>query len=86
MDFSDVFWRKSRHSGNGGEACVEVASWRVSTHSGEGGAHCVEVGACECCGTGVRDSKDPDGPKLAFSVGAWRVFHGDVLAGRYDLP
>lgn len=41
-------WRKSSHSGNGGE-CVEVgvtgvsANWRKSSHSGNGG-QCVEVG------------------------------------------
>jgi hypothetical protein len=33
----------------------------------------------------VRDSKDPDGSKLAFSAMSWRAFHVDVLAGRYDL-
>ncbi|MFI0374286.1 DUF397 domain-containing protein [Actinomadura sp. 1N219] len=77
-------WRKSSRSANNG-ACVEVGAWRKSGHSANNGA-CVEVGACDCCGTGVRDSKDPDGGKLAFSVGAWRVFHADVLAGRYDLP
>ncbi|WP_279510113.1 DUF397 domain-containing protein [Actinomadura sp. 7K507] len=74
----------SSHSGNGGEACVEVGAWRKSARSGGNGG-CVEVGGCDCCGTAVRDSKDPEGPKLAFSVASWRTFHADVLTGRYDL-
>ncbi|WP_254716793.1 DUF397 domain-containing protein [Actinomadura sp. WMMB 499] len=78
-------WRKSSRSNNGGPECVEVASWRKSGRSGSGGEACVEVGTCGCCGTAVRDSKDPDGPKLAFKVAAWRAFHADVVAGRYDL-
>nr|WP_207939488.1 DUF397 domain-containing protein [Actinomadura darangshiensis] len=84
MDLSDVVWRKSQRSGNGGEACVEVGARRKSAQSGNNGA-CVEVGACKCCGTAVRDSKDPEGPKLAFNIASWRAFHADVLTGRYDL-
>lgn len=81
---ANLNWRKSSRSNNGGADCVEVASWRKSRRSQNNGG-CVEVGACGCCGTAVRDSKDPDGPKLAFGVAAWRVFHADVVAGRYDL-
>ncbi|NVI88566.1 DUF397 domain-containing protein [Actinomadura sp. BRA 177] len=81
---SELTWCKSSRSANNA-ACVEVASWKVSSHSGNGGVDCVEVGACDCCGTAVRDSKDPGGPKLAFSAASWRAFHADVLTGRYDL-
>lgn len=81
---SELTWRKSRRSANNA-ACVEVASWKVSSHSGNGGEACVEAGPCSCCGMAVRDSKDPDGSKLAFSAMSWRAFHVDVLAGRYDL-
>jgi hypothetical protein len=80
---NDLAWRKSRRSANNG-GCVEVAAWHKATRSANDGA-CVEVGSCSCCGTAVRDSKDPDGPKLAFSTATWRAFHTDVLAGRYDL-
>nr|WP_121432682.1 DUF397 domain-containing protein [Actinomadura pelletieri] len=80
-----VHWRKSTWSGNGGADCVEVGVWRKSAHSANNGG-CVELGPCACCGTAVRDSKDPEGPKLAFSIASWRAFHADVLAGRYDLP
>lgn len=85
MDFSGVSWRKSTRSGNGGEACVEVGAWRISLRSGSGGEACVEVGECTCGGTAVRDSKDPQGPKLTFTTTAWATFHHDVLTGRYDL-
>jgi hypothetical protein len=48
-------------------------TWFKSSHSsGEGGA-CVEVAA----GTGevfVRDSKDRQGPRLAFGRAAWAEF------------
>jgi hypothetical protein len=33
----------------------------------------------------VRDSKDPDGPKLAFSHADWRAFVAGVKAGEFDL-
>jgi hypothetical protein len=32
----------------------------------------------------VRDSKDPDGPALIFTVDAWRAFTGAVKRG--ELP
>jgi hypothetical protein len=34
----------------------------------------------------VRDSKDPDGPKLTFTMAEWRAFSTQVVSGRYDLP
>jgi hypothetical protein len=47
--------------------------WRRSSHSGANG-DCVEV-ACPDPGLiAVRDSKDPDGPRLAFTAGHWRAF------------
>lgn len=33
----------------------------------------------------VRDSKDPDGPKLYFAVDDWKRFLDEVKAGKYDL-
>ncbi|MBB4774693.1 hypothetical protein F4557_003111 [Actinomadura catellatispora] len=33
----------------------------------------------------VRDSKDPDGPKLVFGPGAWQTFAGRVKGGHLDL-
>ena len=77
----EVAWRKSSYSGNNGGQCVEVAAgWRKSSHSGDNGGECVEVD-----GGGpviaVRDSKNPDGPKLAFAPAAWQAFIGGVKSG-----
>ena len=74
LDFSAARWRKSSHSGGEeGSACVEVATWRKSSHSGgDETSTCVEVAGLEAA-VGVRDSKDPDGPKLVFSPAGWRL-------------
>ncbi|MEU2611103.1 DUF397 domain-containing protein [Micromonospora sp. NPDC007271] len=50
------------------------AQWRKSTRSnGQGGA-CVEVADNLPGVVAVRDSKDPNGPVLAFGPDAWRTF------------
>ncbi|TDD10709.1 DUF397 domain-containing protein [Saccharopolyspora terrae] len=50
------------------------ALWRKSSRSGGGGdGSCVEVAFVRDA-VAVRDSKDPDGPALAFLAGAWRRF------------
>ena len=49
------------------------ATWRKSTYSNNGGA-CIEVAGGMPNAVAVRDSKDPDGPKLAFTSEAWRAF------------
>ena len=75
-------WRKSSWSGSGND-CVEVApGWHKSSRSGTG-SNCVEVAGAESV-VAVRDSKDPDGPKLAFAAGGWRGFLGTVKAGHLD--
>jgi hypothetical protein len=58
--------------------------WRRASRSGANGGECVELNGCRC-GIAVRDSKDPEGPKLAMSAAVWRGFTRDVKAGRYDL-
>ncbi|TDC63120.1 DUF397 domain-containing protein [Actinomadura sp. GC306] len=40
-----------------------TATWRKSSHSGSTGGECVELAALPE-GVGIRDSKNPDGPKL----------------------
>jgi hypothetical protein len=56
------------------------AWWRVSSYSG-GNGDCVQA-ACPVPGVvAVRDSKDPGGPVLAFTVGGWAAFTGAVKRG-----
>ena len=55
------------------------ARWRTSSYSGTNGA-CVEV-ADPGPQVLVRDTKDREGPVLAFPPDAWRRFSGRVKAG-----
>lgn len=48
-------------------------TWRKSSYSSGQGA-CVEVSASARDTVAVRDSKDPNGPKLAVGSQAWRSF------------
>ncbi|MFG2107006.1 DUF397 domain-containing protein [Micromonospora chersina] len=50
------------------------ARWRKSTRSGSNGGACVEVADNLPGVVGVRDSKDPTGPVLAFTPQTWRAF------------
>ncbi|WP_433517239.1 DUF397 domain-containing protein [Nonomuraea sp. CA-143628] len=34
---------------------------------------------------GVRDSKDPEGPKLIFTPAEWRAFIADLKSGDFGL-
>ncbi|MES9539476.1 DUF397 domain-containing protein [Actinomadura sp. NPDC000600] len=84
-------WRKSSYSTDTGDQCVELAplkaistEWRKSTWSADTGGQCIEV-ADLASGVAVRDSKDPDGPKLVFGAAAWEVFAGKVKGGHLDL-
>lgn len=81
IDRDSVIWRKSSYSGYNGN-CVEVA-WRKSSYSVGNGA-CVET-ATGCGQIHVRDSKDPDGPVLEFSPGAWAEFLDGVRDGPDEL-
>lgn len=50
------------------------ARWRKSTRSGNNGGACVEVADNLPGRVYVRDSKDRNGPVLAFEPAAWRAF------------
>ena len=74
-------WRKSSHSGGNG-ACIELGLpdlpdvvWRKSSLSG-GNGQCVELASVGA----VRDSKNPDGPRLHADVS---LLVGAVKAGRF---
>jgi hypothetical protein len=74
MDISDVTWRKASYSGDNGGACIEVGVWRKASHSGGNGGGCIEVARTEEALVAVRDSKDPNGPALAFTPSRWKSF------------
>ncbi|WAL73444.1 DUF397 domain-containing protein [Kitasatospora sp. YST-16] len=58
-----------------------TSTWRKSSYSGNDGGNCIEVDDANP-GT-VRDSKDPDGPRLAFTARTWQTFIASVKAGHY---
>ncbi|WP_329177909.1 DUF397 domain-containing protein [Streptomyces sp. NBC_01477] len=55
-------------------------TWHKSSYSNGGGGNCVEV-AHTSEPIRVRDSKDPGGPELEFSGGAWDAFVREVQRG-----
>jgi hypothetical protein len=76
-------WRRS--SACNTNSCVEV--WIKSSYCTNG--NCVEVGTCDI-GDGhvhvhVRDSKDPNGPRLTFTPVEWAAFLAGVRGGEFDL-
>ena len=55
--------------------------WRKATYSSSNGGNCVEVAA----GPGnvaVRDSKNPDGPRLGFGPQSWKAFTAKLKGER----
>ncbi|MER7208860.1 DUF397 domain-containing protein [Streptosporangium sp. NPDC000239] len=68
MDVSKVRWRRSSLSGNNGGNCVEVAELKGAGHADL---------------VAVRDSKDPEGPKLFFTPAEWNAFLNGVKAGEF---
>jgi hypothetical protein len=71
VDLSSAKWRASTGSDTDG-ACVEVA---VVPGSKEGSEHVIAV----------RDSRNPDGPKLIFTPAEWDAFTAGVRDGEFDL-
>jgi hypothetical protein len=61
------------------EDIIEV-TWRTSSYTGNGGGNCVEV-ADAARVVLVRDTKDRDGGKLAFTSDAWRAFAEGLKRG-----
>jgi hypothetical protein len=58
--------------------------WRKSSRSGPDGDNCVEIAELSDGGRAVRDSKDPEGPKLLFTAAEWTAFVGGVKDGEFD--
>jgi hypothetical protein len=56
--------------------------WRRASYSGANGGNCVEV-AYTGAAVAVRDSNDPDGPKLAFTPREWKTFTRNIKVGGF---
>ncbi|MGW1718777.1 DUF397 domain-containing protein [Streptomyces sp. NPDC002156] len=59
---------------NSHEYDLSSATWYKSTYSAGDGADCLEVAAGHPTLVPVRDSKNPQGPKLAFRTESWEAF------------
>lgn len=59
------------------------ARWRKSRRSGGQGGQCVEVADLGAA-VAIRDSKNPDGPKLIFSRRKMAAFAARLKSGRLD--
>jgi hypothetical protein len=68
----EVAWVKSSYSAGNNNDCVEVG-WTKSTHSGSDNNDCVEVKTGDEAIL-VRDSKDPDGPRIEVTPTEWSAF------------
>jgi hypothetical protein len=63
---------------------MQPIHWRKSTHSGDG-SNCVEIAAAPAA-IHVRDSKDTQGPRLAFRPSAWARFLSHTASGSHAGP
>ena len=59
-------------------------AWRKSSYSGGNGGDCVEVAQTRPTAVAIRDSKDPNGPKLIFTPAAWAAFTTTVRTAAHD--
>ncbi|MFE0672449.1 DUF397 domain-containing protein [Streptomyces sp. NPDC058867] len=74
MSTDNLVWFKSSYSSGSGDDCVEVAlSWHKSSYSSGGSGDCVEVAHTPAT-IHIRDSKNPEGARLALSPAAWTAF------------
>ncbi|MFE4513154.1 DUF397 domain-containing protein [Kitasatospora sp. NPDC056783] len=64
------------------EVDLTGAQWFKSSYSQQGG-NCLEVAPGFPGLTPVRDSRDPDGPALAFPTDAWASFLAAVRSGEF---
>ena len=55
--------------------------WRKATYSSSNGGNCIEVATADRT-VAVRDSKNPNGPRLAFGVHTWQAFAAKVKGER----
>jgi hypothetical protein len=76
MDFSGDLWRDG-HQGATDDESVEVT---ITDDAAAVSAHKADAGRLIL----MRDSKNPDGPVLAFTEDEWRAFIAGVKDGEFD--
>ena len=69
-DLSRATWRKSSYSNGTGGSCVEIAELTDPASEHQ---------------IAVRDSKNPNGPILAFTSREWHAFTTGIKAGEFKL-
>jgi hypothetical protein len=65
-------------------AAIREVEWRKSGRSVPISDNCVEVAPISGGGVAVRDSKDPAGPRLAFTPDEFAAFVGGAKDGDFD--
>lgn len=73
----ELNWRKSRRSGSNGGDCVEVAVLDAPEDIATAKADHERLFV-------VRDSKDPEGPRLYFTPAEWEAFLLGMKDGEFD--
>ncbi len=63
---------------------LSTAAWRKSSLSGPNGGQCVEVAVNLPDTIALRDSKNPNGPKLLLTPAQWHIFTESIKTGRFD--
>jgi hypothetical protein len=76
--------KSQSHSSTPAAADLSGAAWRKSSRSQGSQGDCVELASGPNI-VGVRDSKDPRGPKLAFDQAAFAEFVAEVKQGGHAL-
>jgi len=61
------------------------ADWRKASYSNGNGGACVEVARNLPGIVAVRDSKDRNGPALAFAPASWQALLDGIKSGALDL-
>ncbi|MFF1686905.1 DUF397 domain-containing protein [Streptomyces sp. NPDC058254] len=61
---------------------LSTAAWRKSSYSDGSGGNCLEVTHDHPGLVPVRDSKNPDGPKLVLRAETWTAFIADLKGER----
>ncbi|GAA5083386.1 hypothetical protein HNP84_003608 [Thermocatellispora tengchongensis] len=64
---------------------LTLAKWKKSSRSGESGGNCVEIADNIPGIIAMRDSKNPNGPILRFTISEWHAFLNGVKNGEFDI-